>query len=360
LAEEWEAQRAENEDVGDILGGEQGPRPVEGEEPAKKGLRRFVRRPRRSADAPRPRRPWLGGRAQLAVIIAGIIILGAIVFALFTQAPSSPPPAAGVAEATVGSIKSAVTLDGVVVREPTEEVTAPISGVLTELSVRPGDAVNAGDDLATVTIPASTPTPSPTPTPTPTATPTGITESVTAPIAGTIGRLQVTKGQTVETGQGIVTIIPSRYDAIAQVPQDQLYRFYSQPLSIQAAISHQDSPIDCTFLSIGGNLPGSGATRVLQNEVDLRCQLPDGTAVFPGVPAKVVAVTAQVDDAITLPVQAVEQHGNTGIIWLVEKGKAPVRKEVTLGINDGRRIQIVTGLFAGQRVLNPARAPSPS
>jgi multidrug efflux pump subunit AcrA (membrane-fusion protein) len=235
-----------------------------------------------------------------------------------------------------------------------------VTGVLTDLSVRPGDAVNVGDDMASVAV---NPNPSPSssasgasPSPTPSASP--IIETVRAPIAGTVGRLSVTKGQVVVTGQALLTVIPTRYDVIASVPQDQLYRFYSQPLSIQAVIPHQDQPLDCAYQSIGENLPTSGATAVLQNEIDLRCVLPDGTAVFPGVRTDVIAVTAEVDDALTLPLTAVERHGTAGVVWLVEKGHNPVRTNVTLGISDGVRIQIVSGLFAGQRVRNPATPPS--
>jgi hypothetical protein len=97
---------------------------------------------------------------------------------------------------------------------------------------------------------------------------------------------------------------------------------------------------------------------VLGQEVDLRCILPDGTPVFPGVRADVVAVTAEVDDALTLPLSAVERSGAAGVVWLVEKGRKPVRTNVTLGISDGHRVQIVSGLFAGQHVRNPATPPS--
>jgi macrolide-specific efflux system membrane fusion protein len=87
-----------------------------------------------------------------------------------------------------------------------------------------------------------------------------------------------------------------------------------------------------------------------------------GTAVFPGVRADVVAVTAEVDDALTLPVSAVQRNANgtSGVVYLLEKGKAPQRTNVTLGISDGKRIQIVSGLFAGQRVRDPAVPGTPT
>jgi biotin carboxyl carrier protein len=124
----------------------------------------------------------------------------------------SPTPTVSVAEVAAGSIRSTVTLQGVVVRENTQNVPAPISGTLTQLSVRPGDAVAAGDNLATVTL-SLNPSPSPSstfngqsPSPSPSFSP--ITESVDAPIAGTVGKLTAAKGQFVVSGQTLLTVIP--------------------------------------------------------------------------------------------------------------------------------------------------------
>ena len=312
---------------------------------------------------PGNRRPmgsgWLTNRMRGALVLAGlIVVLGGAAAFLATSQGASPTPVPGTVLVTAGSIRSTVNLNGVVVREATQNVSAPVTGTLTELSVRPGDAVSVGEELATVTItPAVSPSPTPTSSPSPTPTPSPIIETVRSPIAGTVGRLSVTRGQIVVTGQGLLTVIPSRYDVIASVPQDQLYRFYTQPLSIQAVIPQHVEPLDCAYQSIGENLPTSGAGAVLGEEVDLRCVLPDGTPVFPGVRADVVAVTAEVDDALTLPVSAVERSGTAGVVWLVEKGHKPARTNVTLGISDGHRVQIVSGLFAGQRVRNPAVPP---
>jgi len=293
-----------------------------------------------------PGRRALTNRRRAALILVTLVVVAAIVAIIVGTTSTPPPPASGSAEVTSGSIRSTVNLDGVVVRQSTQNVNAPVTGTVSNIAVRPGDAVTDGEEVAT----------SPTPTPSP------ITETVTAPIGGTVGKLSVTKGQIVVNGQRLLTVIPAQYDVIASVPQDQLYRFYTPPLSIQAVVAHQDQPIDCAFRSIGANLPTSGATNVLQEEVDLRCTLPVGTSVFPGVPANVVAVTAEVDDALTLPVSAVQQKGNgtSGVVYVLEKGKEPQKTNVTLGISDGKRIQIVSGLFAGQRVRDPAVSGTPT
>jgi len=319
-----------------------------GEEPTTRRGRAKARRERRTT------------RMRGAIILAVLVLALAVVAAFLVSSPQTTTPSSGTAEATVGSIRATVQLDGVVVQESTQSVPAPVTGEVTAIDARPGDAVAVGDTIATVTIATVSPTPTfaqgqPL---TPTPSPSGINENVTAPIAGTIGKLSVTKGQTVVAGQQVATVIPSRYDVIANVPQDQLYRFYTPPLSVQVTIPHQDQPVDCTFVSVGGNVPSNSATRALGTQVDFRCQLPDGTAAFPGVQVIVVAVTAEVDDAITLPVSAVERNGNSGTVWLVEKGHPPTKKEVTIGIIGGGRVQIVSGLFAGQVVLDPAVPPT--
>jgi multidrug efflux pump subunit AcrA (membrane-fusion protein) len=314
-----------------------------------------------------PGRRALSNRRRGALIVVGLVVVAAIAAIIVGTQSTTPPPAGGSAEVTSGSIRSTVNLSGVVVRQSTQNVSAPVTGAVSDIAVRAGDAVTEGQQVATVTVqPLASPTATFTSTsntsPSPTPTPSPINESVTAPVAGTVGKLSVTKGQVVVSGQQLLTVIPAQNDVIASVPQDQLYRFYSQPLSIQAVIPHQDEPIDCAYRSIGGNLPTSGATNVLEEEVDLRCTLPVGTSVFPGVRADVVAVTAEVDDALTLPVSAVQRTGtgNAGVVYVLEKGKQPQRTNVTLGISDGKRIQIVSGLFAGQRVQDPAVSGTPT
>ncbi|HXY71207.1 MAG TPA: HlyD family efflux transporter periplasmic adaptor subunit [Actinomycetota bacterium] len=357
--DEPDAKHLDNADVGgeDAAGG--APEP-EGGEP-------FVPEDLGEEPTPRPKRGRLrlGGattRMRGAIVLAALVLVAAIVAAFLVSSPqSATTTGSGTAEATVGSIRATVQLTGVVVQESTQSVPAPVTGEVTAIDARPGDAVAVGDTIMTVTVP--TVSPSPTffgSSPSPIATPSGINENVTAPIAGTIGKLSVTKGQTVVAGQQVVTVIPSRYDVIANVPQNELYRFYTAPLSVQVSIPHQDQPVDCTFLSVGGNVPSSQAAQALATEPDFRCQLPDGTAVFPGVQVKVIAVTAEVDDAITLPTSAVLRNGNSGTVWLVEKGHPATKKEVTVGIVGGGRIQIVSGLFAGQQVLDPAPSPTPT
>jgi multidrug efflux pump subunit AcrA (membrane-fusion protein) len=355
---------AERPDALSEFGSDEPAEPLFADEPAEEGAGResfWTRMANRV-----PRRRTLTNRRRGALILVVLVVLAAIVAIIVGTTSSTPPPATGSAEVTSGSIRSTVNLDGVVVRQSTQNVAAPVTGTVSDIAVRPGDAVTEGEQVATVTVlPQPTPSPSPTgfgssPSPTPVASP--INETVSAPIAGTVGALSVTKGQVVVSGQQLLTVIPAQYDVIASVPQDQLYRFYTQPLSIQAVIPHQDQPIDCAYQSIGGNLPTSGATNVLQEEVDLRCTLPVGTSVFPGVRANVVAVTAEVDDALTLPVSAVQRQGTgtAGVVYVLEKGKSPQKTNVTLGISDGKRIQIVSGLFAGQRVRDPAVPSTPT
>lgn len=87
---------------------------------------------------------------------------------------------------------------------------------------------------------------------------------------------------------------------------------------------------------------------------------------LPGALVQVELVLLQQDDAITLPSQALIKRGANAHVWVVTKGQA-ARVPVKLGADLGRRVQILSGLTAGQRVvlagqsaLTEGRAVSPS
>lgn len=340
------------------------------------------RSPPRAHRAPRrPRGPrTLWTRILLGALIACLLAAGGFWASL---APPLWRPgiqaiaqlmSAGTTKASIGSVKRILPLSGVVVREANQSVGSPSTGKVTALNVRPGDTVTAGEALGTVTVPPPPPPPSPPPlptasptaaataSPTPTLTivtpsPTPTLETVTAPFAGVVASVQVSIGQTVRSGVPLVTLSPNHFDVIAPVPQHNLNELYSSPLSIQATLQDGPGPFACTLISIGGNLSGGPAGRVSDQEVDLRCRVPDSVSVFPGARTSLSVVTGQATGVLVLPVTAVRVVGDQGTVWLAEPGCGVKPQEVSVGIADSSNIQITRGIAEGQIVIDPAPAP---
>jgi multidrug efflux pump subunit AcrA (membrane-fusion protein) len=264
-------------------------------------------------------------------------------------------------------------LDGVVVREPDQHVLAPVQGTVRTVDVSLGTDVVAGETIATIELPpppeTPTPTPSPsptpsaspspTPTPSPSPSPTPVTVDVTAPMDGVVSEVAVVTDQQVAVGQAVVSVSPDSFDVIAPVGQALLPQFVDGPQGIQVSVSDGQPPFDCEFLSIGANLGSSGAQQVLNEAPDLRCHVPDEVVVVPGIRARAAATTGQVQNVVVLPVTAIERVDGQAYVWVVQ-GRTLTQTAVTLGISDGRRVEITGGLSGGQTVLNPVRGQAPT
>ena len=307
-----------------------------------------------------------------------------LLFEIFVSCGAGATPGAGptTVEATVGTVKRVIRLEGLVVREPDQEIRSPIAGTITSIAVQPGDHVTAGTTLASLTqtlppivsspspspvvsptattSPAASPSPSPSPSFTP-APPVAAVQAVSAPVDGQVLLVKVVTSQIVRAGRVMFVIEPARFDIIAPVAPPLLYQFLNAPSDIRATIPRGPAPFDCTFVSMGDNLTGENAQGLLHQDSDLRCSVPVSTTVVPGARAALSVTTAEADNVVVLPRRVISDvHDGTGIVWVVEKGHAPVKRTVGVGITDGHVMEITSGLQAGERVLDTAASSPPT
>lgn len=88
-------------------------------------------------------------------------------------------------------------------------------------------------------------------------------------------------------------------------------------------------------------------TRTLRAEVDL--ENPDGT-LRPGLYAYATIVTEEHADVLTVPATAVIREGGKAYCVVVEGDRAR-RREVQLGLNDGTRVEVLSGLEGGEAIV---------
>ena len=81
----------------------------------------------------------------------------------------------------------------------------------------------------------------------------------------------------------------------------------------------------------------------------LRLENPD-RQILPDMFARVEIVKQEIPDGISVPLYTVITRNNEKIVYVVEDGKAQMRK-VELGFLDGWRSQVKAGLSAGDRVI---------
>lgn len=90
------------------------------------------------------------------------------------------------------------------------------------------------------------------------------------------------------------------------------------------------------------------ATRTLQVEIDLKN--PDDK-LLPGMYADVTLNVQRSGTGLTLPVQAIDQTANPPFTYVVDSQGRIEKRELRLGIQSPTRVEVVSGIQAGDRVV---------
>jgi hypothetical protein len=96
-------------------------------------------------------------------------------------------------------------------------------------------------------------------------------------------------------------------------------------------------------------------------ETVVRCLVPAGVRVFPGLRGELSVITAQLPEAIVVPAGAVEpESAATGHVTVIGPDDEEERRPVQVGPSDGSFVVITAGLAEGEKVLDrvPIQAPA--
>lgn len=175
--------------------------------------------------------------------------------------------------------------------------------------------------------------------------------SVGAPIGGYITSLAVNEGDFVEMGQPLATVSQNRR---LQLRADLPQRYYRELRSIKTAnivdpaTGESYRLADCgggRLLSVG-RIADSGSTLIpVTFEFDNRNDLPQGAIV------EAYLVGAPIAEALVVPVTAVTEAQGMYYVYVQLDAECYERREVKLGASDGERVQLLTGIEAGERVV---------
>jgi len=255
-----------------------------------------------------------------------------------------------------GDIRIVISTTGVVEPQNRLEVKPPISGRVEEILVREGDRVEAGSilailsssdraslldaarfrDEATLKYWEEVYRPSP----------------LIAPIAGEVIVRSVEPGQTV-TGNDVVLVISDRLIVKAQVDETDIGKVKKGQEAVISLDAYPETRVPSTVDHIA--FESKTVSNVTIYEVDI---LP---RVVPeifrsGMTANVEIVRESKSDVLTLPLEAVEREREGASVLVAGEGKeSPRRRPVEIGLSDGFRVEIVSGLGEEDRVLIVSR-----
>lgn len=308
-------------------------------------------------------------------LIVWVLIAGALVKIAFFPAVEANPsdnlePGGQYGELTVvpevATITNALKLDGTVQSDPSSTIKATFQGEVTAFYVEDGAYVNEGDTLLIIEREepiedTTTPDPDSTEEATPTQPRTQwVGKYVYAPAAGTVNFTAILE-QQFSIGDSLGTVQPPTFSATASLTPDQMYRIQDVPDSATISIKNGPAPFECGSLEIitpqtasknntsQDNPTGDGGGT---SGIQARCVVPDEQKVFAGLQVTMDIVAGQATDVLTLPASAVEGRYQEGFVYVPgEDPDKPQKTAVQLGLTDGMRVQIVSGIEANQEVL---------
>lgn len=178
---------------------------------------------------------------------------------------------------------------------------------------------------------------------------------ITAPIAGIISEISVETGDMALPGSHLLSLydpsllrvtaaLPSQVTDHSRITMDSLIEIPS--LGVQGTDLH---PVSVQVL------PKVDASSMTQN---VRFNLPQGTISVPGQFARVLLPDASASNSQThlfVPRSAIVRRGEMTGVYVLSGDETPLLRQVRTGLLNAGQIEVLSGLDAGDRlILNPA------
>lgn len=176
----------------------------------------------------------------------------------------------------------------------------------------------------------------------------GIT--VTAPSGGYVKECLVNDGDYVEVGQPLMRLTQNRRLYLrAEVPQRE-YDKLGMVTSARFRPSYSEKVFDLTDLD--GKLVASGQSATAASAfIPVTFEFNNAGGIVPGSYAEVYLIAGNRSNVISVPVTALTEEQGVHFVYVQIDEEGYLKKEVTTGATDGKRIEIVSGLNPGDRLV---------
>ena len=177
---------------------------------------------------------------------------------------------------------------------------------------------------------------------------TASAQSITSNMDGYVRSLHVREGQFVQAGTVLATVARNtRLSIHADVPVQAFARL----AGVQGArIKAQDGSVR-TLEQLNGKVlsVGQGADGLY---VPVRLEVDGTPGLLPGSVVEVWLLSPTTKDALTIPLSAVLEQEGRSYCYVQTAGETMDKRTITLGANDGLRVEVREGLAPGERVVS--------
>ena len=176
---------------------------------------------------------------------------------------------------------------------------------------------------------------------------------VTAPFSGVVTERYANLGTLVQAGTSSSTqALP-----IARLSHDDLFRLVIPVPESAVKYVRTGDEVRVRVPSLNRTFPGrvtrfsvevSGETRTMHTEVDVANP---SHVLVPGLYAEATLTLEHKDEALVVPLQAVDQAGGRGTVLRVDGNRCLRQRMITLGLHGVNEIEVTSGLNAGDLVV---------
>lgn len=168
-----------------------------------------------------------------------------------------------------------------------------------------------------------------------------------APVPGVVDRIHVDQGEYVHIGDPVAKIVQiDRVKIVVNVPEKDIEHFrVGQKVGV-----FRDK------IELAQMLPGTIAfvaltAHPLSRTYPLHVEVANADHRFrPGMIVRVGLIRRQVADTLAVPLFAVVDRGDRKVVFVEEDGRA-VERPIEIGIIERNRVQVASGLNAGDRLI---------
>jgi membrane fusion protein, heavy metal efflux system len=175
-------------------------------------------------------------------------------------------------------------------------------------------------------------------------------QSVTAPISGFIKQISVRSGEFVQAGQPLAVV--SKDQALQLRAEVPLRYANDLPLITQATFKTVHNDNVYTTQDLNGKLISYGKTvGTASSLLPVLFSISNDGSLIPGDVVEVFLQTKPIPNALVIPIiSLIEEQGNF-YVYVQLEGESFEKRPVKLGANDGKNVQVLSGLSAGERVV---------
>lgn len=173
--------------------------------------------------------------------------------------------------------------------------------------------------------------------------------SVASNMSGFIRQVFVTDGQFVQAGEPLAAVSKNK-NLILRAELSQ--RYYSKLSGISSANFRTDNTdVVYNTKDLGGKLVSYGRSAASNTSIPVTFEIENPGTLVPGSFVEVYLHSSPIENALVVPVTAlVEEQGNF-YVYVQTEGESFQKREVKHGGNDGKNVQLLSGVSAGERVV---------